>query len=85
MPGAARAVADPRGRRITDEAKLKSVEEARKAEMEVAQEEDAPPEEGPEAAAGLRLIPPRVRPPARPWPHPWGHGVVASLRAPVTM
>lgn len=43
MPGAARAAADPRGRRITDEAKLKGVEEARKAEMEVAQEEDAPP------------------------------------------
>ena len=31
------------------------MEEARKGEMEVAQEEDAPPEEGPEAAAGLKL------------------------------
>ena len=64
MPGAARVAADPRGRRISDEAKLKSVEEARKAEMEVAQEEDAPPEEGPEAAAGLRPVPSRARPQA---------------------
>ena len=66
MPGAARAVADPRGRRITDEEKLKSVEEKGEAEMEVAQEEDAPPEEGPEEAAAVMPFPSRSCPPARP-------------------
>jgi hypothetical protein len=55
MPGAARAAADPRGRRITDEEKLKSVEETRKAEMEVAQEEDASPQACAEDAQDLTL------------------------------
>ena len=38
-----------------DEAQLEGLEKARKGQMEMAQEEDAPPEEGPEAAAGLKL------------------------------
>jgi hypothetical protein len=54
--------ADPRGRRISDEAKLKGVEEEREAAVEVAQEEDAPQEAGPEAAAGLTAAQPRARP-----------------------
>jgi len=57
MPGTARAAAGPRARRIPDETKLEGVEEAWETKMEVAQEEDAPPEAGPEAAAGLILAP----------------------------
>ena len=83
MPGAARAAADPRARGIQDEEKFKGLEEARKGQMEVAQEEDAPQEEGPEAAAGMMPVLPRARPQA-PAAFPWEHGVVASLRAPVT-
>ena len=51
----ARAAADPRARRKSDEEKFESVEEAREAAVEVAQEEDAPPEEGPEAAAAVMM------------------------------
>ena len=84
-----------------DEAQLEGLEEARKGQMEVAQEEDAPPEEGPEAPAGMR---PKARRPDAEYPgaspdvaqgpdrqstiiikSKWEHGVVASLRAPVKM
>jgi hypothetical protein len=84
MPGTARAAAGPRARGKPDEAKLKGVEEARKAAVEVAQEEDAPKEAGPEAAAGLIPQPLRALPQA-PAALSREHGVVASLRAPVTM
>ncbi len=79
-PGAARAAADPRARGIPDETKLKGVEEARKAAVEVAQEEDAPKEAGPEAAAGLSPPPPRALPqaPAAVSKGAWGSGILTG-------
>ena len=76
----ARAAADPRARRISDEAKFTGVEEAREAEMEVAQEEDAPKEAGPEAAAGLTAAQPRARPQAHAAQSTgaWGSGILTG-------